>query len=156
MAANKASYNKDFHSRYGGFNREDECRSNNHGGTGGNGSGGSGYKGEGREEQVCCGNFPQRFPYSRENLSLSAGTYHIFSIKVPVLRLEDFFLRNLLKLQSINCRYLYKTLELFNKSNLFKEAEFCANVRFSDNHLPQNSRFKLAFKTFNGAFDLKR
>ena len=68
MAANKASYNKDFHSRYGGFNREDECRSNNHGGTGGNGSGGSGYKGEGREEQVCCGEFPQRFPYSRESL----------------------------------------------------------------------------------------
>jgi len=62
MAANKSSYNKDFHSRYGGFNREDECRNNSHGGTGGNG--GTGYKGEGREEQVCCGEFPQRFPYS--------------------------------------------------------------------------------------------
>lgn len=70
------------------------------------------------------------------------------SIKVPVLRLEDFFLWNLLTLPSINCRYLYKTLELFNKSNLFIEANVGANVRFSDYYLAQNSRF-------NGAFDPK-
>jgi len=74
MAANKSSYNVDFHSRYGGFNREDECRNNNHGGTGG--TVGNGYKSEEREEQVCCGEFPQRFPYSREFLIFRAGNYN--------------------------------------------------------------------------------
>ena len=69
------------------------------------------------------------------------------SIKVPVLRLENFFLWNLLNLPLINCRYLYRTLELFNKSNLFKKTKLRATVRVSDYYLPQNSRFNGAFLT---------
>merc|ERR1712012_916143 len=77
MAENKEEYNEDFHSRYGGFNREDECRSNSHGGNGG--SGGNGYKNEAREEQVCCGEFPLRFPYSREFEFLVVSTVFLAS-----------------------------------------------------------------------------
>lgn len=54
------SYDRDFHHRYGTFNKE-ECRSNNRGSVSGNGGS---EKKLNAGESKCCGSNPARFPYS--------------------------------------------------------------------------------------------